>query len=124
VPTSRTRELRQVAERIAASLPVVVEEVVLTGSVSRGVADAISDIEMLLVTTTRLDIRECFAHARRVGLVNLDTWGLRPAARPQSRYRTRGRLLRRFAGPLVHDWGHGPSATWLPQRSEHGLAGA
>jgi hypothetical protein len=76
VPTSRTRELLEVAERIAAALPPAVEEVVLTGSVSRGVADAISDIEMLLVTTTRLDIRECFAHARRVGLGNLDTWGV------------------------------------------------
>jgi hypothetical protein len=76
VPTSRTGELREVAERIAAALPPVVEEVVLTGSVSRGVADEISDIEMLLVTTTRLDIGECFEHARRVGLGNLDTWGV------------------------------------------------
>jgi hypothetical protein len=75
VPTSRTGELREVAERIAAALPPVVE-VVLTGSVSRGVADEISDIEMLLVTTTRLDIGECFEHARRVGLGNLDTWGV------------------------------------------------
>jgi hypothetical protein len=76
VPTSKTRELREVAERIAAALPPVVEEVVLTGSVSRGVADEISDIEMLLVTTTRLGIGECFEHARRVGLVNVDTWGV------------------------------------------------
>ncbi len=52
------------------------EEVVLTGSVARGVADDVSDIEMLLVTTTQLDLAECFAHARRVGLVNLDTWGV------------------------------------------------
>jgi predicted nucleotidyltransferase len=76
VPTARTRELRKVAERIAAALPAVVEEVVLTGSVSRGVADEISDIEMLLVTATRLDLAECFEHAGRVGLVNLDTWGV------------------------------------------------
>jgi hypothetical protein len=76
VPTSKTRELREVAERIAAALPPVVEEVVLTGSVSRGAADAFSDIEMLLVTTTRLDLQECFAHARTVGLANLDTWGV------------------------------------------------
>jgi len=75
MPTSRTRELREVAERIADALPPVVEEVVLTGSVSRGVADEVSDIEMLLVTTTRLELAECFEHARRVGLVNLDTWG-------------------------------------------------
>jgi hypothetical protein len=53
----------------------VVEEVVLTGSVSRAVADDLSDIEMLLVTTTRLDLTECFEHARNAGLVALDTWG-------------------------------------------------
>jgi predicted nucleotidyltransferase len=75
VPTPRARELREVAERIAAALPSVVEEVVLTGSVSRGVADELSDIELLLVTTTRLDLVECFEHASRVGLVDLDTWG-------------------------------------------------
>ena len=75
MPTSRTRGLRDVAERIAAALPPVVEEVVLTGSVSRGVADDLSDIEMLLVTTTRLELAECFEHARKVGLDNLDTWG-------------------------------------------------
>lgn len=74
--TSGTSELREVAERIAAALPRVVEEVVLTGSVSRGVADAISDIEMLLVTSERLDLGECFEHARRVGLVDLDSWGV------------------------------------------------
>jgi hypothetical protein len=76
VPTSRTRELREVAERIAAALPPVVEEVVLTGSVSRGFADEISDIEILLVTTTRLDLAECFEQASRVGLGTLDTWGV------------------------------------------------
>jgi len=66
-----------VAERIAAALPPVVEEVVLTGSVSRGVADELSDIEMLLVTTDRLDLAACFEHADTVGLVDLDTWGIR-----------------------------------------------
>jgi hypothetical protein len=76
VPRSNTRELREVAERIATALPALVEEVVLTGSVSRGVSDEISDIEMLLVTTMRLDLAECFEHARRVGLDNLDTWGI------------------------------------------------
>lgn len=76
MPTCRARELREVAERIAAALPPIVEEVVLTGSVSRGVADEISDIEMLLVTTTRLDLAECFEHASGVGLANLDTWGV------------------------------------------------
>ena len=73
---SRARELREVAERITTALPPVVEEVVLTGSVSRGAADELSDIEMLLVTTTRLGLAECFEHARRVGLGTLDTWGV------------------------------------------------
>ena len=73
--TARTRELHAVAERIAAALPPVVEEVVLTGSVSRGVADDLSDIEMLVVTTAPLDLAECFEHARRIGLNSLDTWG-------------------------------------------------
>ncbi len=47
----------------------------LTGSVSRGVADEVSDIELLVVTTERLELSECFAHARRAGLEGLDTWG-------------------------------------------------
>jgi len=75
VATARTRELRRLAERIAAALPPVAEEVVLTGSVSRGVADDVSDIEMLVVTTEQLELADCFEHARRVGLDSLDTWG-------------------------------------------------
>ena len=57
-------------------MPPLVEEVVLTGSISRGVADELSDIEMLLVTATRLDLAECFEHAGRVGFDDLDTWGV------------------------------------------------
>jgi hypothetical protein len=75
-PTARARELREVAERIVTALPAVVEEVVLTGSVSRGVADELSDIEMLLVTTERLELADCFVHIERAGLVELDTWGV------------------------------------------------
>lgn len=75
VPESKTSELHAAAERIALALPAVVEEVVLTGSVSRGVADDLSDIEMLFVTAVRLDLAQCFEHARNVGLVALDTWG-------------------------------------------------
>jgi hypothetical protein len=73
--TDRTRELRAVAQRIADALPPVVEEVVLTGSVSRGVADELSDIEMLVVTAEPLELAACFAHARALGLVGLDSWG-------------------------------------------------
>jgi predicted nucleotidyltransferase len=71
----RTRELRELAQRIADALPPVVEEVVLTGSVSRGVADEVSDIEMLFVTTEQLELSECFDYARELGLEQLDTWG-------------------------------------------------
>jgi predicted nucleotidyltransferase len=72
---ARTQELLSLAERIAEALPPVVEEVVVTGSVSRGAADDISDIEMLVVTSERLELDECFEHARAAGLDNLDTWG-------------------------------------------------
>jgi hypothetical protein len=74
--TARTRELHGLAERIAAALPPVAEEVVLTGSVSRGAADDVSDIEMLVVTTEQLDLVQCFEHARRIGFERLDTWGV------------------------------------------------
>ena len=73
--TARTGELLALAERIADSLPPVVEEVVVTGSVSRGVADDVSDIEMLVVTSEPLELEECFEHARAAGLEGLDTWG-------------------------------------------------
>ena len=75
VSGSTTNELRAVAQRIADVLPPVVEEVVLTGSVSRGVADDLSDVEMLFVTAVRIDLEECFEHARKAGLSALDTWG-------------------------------------------------
>jgi predicted nucleotidyltransferase len=72
----RSQGLRALAERMAHALPPVVEEVVLTGSVSRGVDDELSDIEMLLVTAVQLRLDECFEHARALGLEQLDTWGL------------------------------------------------
>jgi hypothetical protein len=50
--------------------------VVLTGSVSRGVADEVSDIEMLVVTSEQLELAECFEHARAAGLEGLDSWGV------------------------------------------------
>jgi hypothetical protein len=81
--TARTSELRRLAQRIADALPPVVQEVVLTGSVSRGVADDVSDIELLVVTAEPLDLAACFEHARRVGLERLDTWG--PQGTPTSR---------------------------------------
>ena len=73
--TARTAELHRLAKRIATALPPFVEEVVVTGSVSRGVADDISDIEMLVVTSEPLELDQCFEHARTAGLEGLDTWG-------------------------------------------------
>ena len=78
--TARTRELREIAARIAVALPPVAEEVVLTGSVSRGVADDVSDIEMLVVAAEQLALAECFEHARHAGLERLDTWGAQNTA--------------------------------------------
>jgi predicted nucleotidyltransferase len=75
--------LRELAQRVADDLPPsIAEEVVLTGSVSRGVADEFSDIEMLVVTREVLSLDDCFALARDAGLADLDTWGApHPAAR-------------------------------------------
>jgi hypothetical protein len=73
--TDRTADLRALAQKIADSLPPVVEEVVLTGSVSRGCADDVSDIEMLVVTSEPLDLDACFEHARSAGLTELGSWG-------------------------------------------------
>jgi hypothetical protein len=75
VATPRSVELRSVAQAVADALPEAVEEVVLTGSVSRGVADDVSDVEMLIVTPGQLELDECFALAAACGLTGLDTWG-------------------------------------------------
>lgn len=72
----RSSTLRTLAQVIADAVPAdVAEEIVLTGSVSRGVADELSDIEMLIVTTTALSLDECYALAPRMGLTALDSWG-------------------------------------------------
>ncbi|MFN2590481.1 MAG: hypothetical protein ABR518_06900 [Actinomycetota bacterium] len=71
---SRT-ELTALAQRVADALPPDVLEVVLTGSVSRGVADEVSDIEMLVVPEEPVDLEAAFAMARGAGLEGLDTWG-------------------------------------------------
>ena len=76
VSSERSRQLQDLAQRVADALPPeVAEEVVLTGSVSRGVADEVSDIEMLIVTPRPLELAACFEHARAAGLEELDTWG-------------------------------------------------
>jgi predicted nucleotidyltransferase len=76
VPNERSRQLQDIAQRVADALPLdVAEEVVLTGSVSRGVADEVSDIEMLIVTPEPMELGECFEQARAARLEELDTWG-------------------------------------------------
>jgi predicted nucleotidyltransferase len=73
--TARSDELRALAQRIADSFPPEVVEVVLTGSVSRGMADEVSDVEMLVVTSEPLELDDAFTLARDAGLVGRDTWG-------------------------------------------------
>ena len=76
VANERSEQLRDLAQRVADALPPeVAEEVVLTGSVSRGAADEISDIEMLIVTPEQMELDACFDYARAAGLEELDTWG-------------------------------------------------
>jgi len=74
--TPRSEELQALAQRVADALPVeIAEEVVLTGSVSRGMADDVSDIEMLVVTREPLELEDCFRLTGAAGLEGLDTWG-------------------------------------------------
>jgi predicted nucleotidyltransferase len=76
--TETSAELRALAQRVADALPVeIIEEVILTGSVSRGTADELSDIEMLIVSRDPLDLDACFAYSSAAGLDDLETWGAR-----------------------------------------------
>jgi Predicted nucleotidyltransferases len=74
--TAQSVALRAIAQAIADALPPEVDEVVVTGSVSRGNADDVSDIELLLVTRDELELTECFALAAAAGLTALGTWGV------------------------------------------------
>ena len=87
--TARSDDLRALAQRVAEAVPTeIAEEVVLTGSVSRGMADEVSDIEMLVVTREPLELEECFSLAREAGLGGLETWGAQDGpARRVSGYR-------------------------------------
>lgn len=87
--TARSDDLRALAQRVAEALPAeIAVEVVLTGSVSRGAADEVSDIEMLVVTRELLELEHCYRLAHGAGLTGLDTWGaLDGPARRVSGYR-------------------------------------
>src|SRR4051812_27376591 len=73
--TARSEELRALAQRVADTFPPEVIEVVLTGSVSRGMADEVSDIEILCVTERLLSLEEAFELAARAGLEERESWG-------------------------------------------------
>jgi predicted nucleotidyltransferase len=75
VPTARSEELRALAQRVADALPPEAIEIVLTGSVSRGVADDVSDLEILVVTQDQVRLDQAFELARRAGLEEPETWG-------------------------------------------------
>ena len=62
---SRSDELRAVAERVAEQLPSSVTDIVLTGSTSRGAADELSDVELLVIAPELPD---------DVPLEDVDTW--------------------------------------------------
>jgi predicted nucleotidyltransferase len=82
--TVSSERLKTLAQRVADALPTAaVDEVVLTGSVSRGTADDVSDVEMLVVTREPLELEDCFGLARAAGLEGLGTWGVQadPARR-------------------------------------------
>jgi hypothetical protein len=86
--TTRSEDLKTLAQRVADALPTaVVDDVVLTGSVSRGVADDVSDIEMLIVVSEPIELEECFGFAQAAGLEGLGTWGVQegPARRVSGR---------------------------------------
>jgi predicted nucleotidyltransferase len=72
---SRSDELRALAQRVADALPPEVVEVVVTGSVSRGLADELSDVEMLVVTEEQVSLERAFELAAAAGLVEHDSWG-------------------------------------------------
>jgi hypothetical protein len=72
---SRSEELQALAQGVADAFPPEVIEVVLTGSVSRGMADEVSDVEMLVVTSEQLELDDAYALASGAGLEGLDSWG-------------------------------------------------
>lgn len=63
--------MRALAQAVTDALPAVVTDVVLTGSVSRGVADEASDVELLVVSAELPPLEECVAVS---GLDPVDTW--------------------------------------------------
>jgi predicted nucleotidyltransferase len=100
--TARSEDLRALARRVADAFPPEVIEVVITGSVSRGMADDVSDMEMLVVTAAELGLDACFGLARAAGLERLETWaGAPPPAQRVSGYLD-GEPIELIFWPLAH----------------------
>lgn len=75
MPTTRNEDLRALAQRLADGLPLdAAEEVVLTGSVSRGVADDASDVELLLVAPDLPTVATAEHWACAAGVEPTSTW--------------------------------------------------
>jgi predicted nucleotidyltransferase len=74
VATARSVELRALAQRVVDALPAAAEDVVLTGSTSRGVADELSDVELLVVPEELPSLEECVRIGEAAGLRDLNTW--------------------------------------------------
>jgi predicted nucleotidyltransferase len=72
---TRSEELLALAQRVADALPTEAVEVVVTGSVSRGVADELSDVEMLVVTEEQVSLERACELAAAAGLQDRDSWG-------------------------------------------------
>jgi predicted nucleotidyltransferase len=75
VPTARSAELLALAQRVADTFPPDVLEAVVTGSVSRGLANELSDVELLVVTDEQIPLERAFELAAAAGLEDCDTWG-------------------------------------------------
>jgi predicted nucleotidyltransferase len=75
LPTGRSEELRTLARCLAARLPDdAADEVVLTGSVSRGVADAGSDLELLVVVARLPPLTAAEVWMRAAGVEPMSSW--------------------------------------------------
>ena len=73
-------ELQALAREVADALPAAVEDVVLTGSTSRGTADELSDVELLVVLEALPPREACVRIAESAGLREVTTWA--PAEAP------------------------------------------
>ena len=65
MPTARSGQLQGLAQRVAEALPPSVTDIVVTGSTSRGVADELSDVELLVIADEL---------PRELPLADIDTW--------------------------------------------------